>query len=291
MNIGLSSLKMTDTGLIKATSYFTNKDFVSEVVITEVGLFGKLENEPEILICYVNDGYGESFPPGDSGNILQKQRSFEFGIDRNTKVTAVVSSTMFATVIQLEEELKTKEPTIKKNTAFNKDFGTISGTVLEGSKLAEALGANYGGIINNTLTKTAGVAYYDTATKAIYLCKVNNNLNYADLTKFEDFSNKGLLGKLQNLDIVLYQRSEFLNGNVLGTINTLQLPIPSGYKFKGCTVSARINTPNIAENNYNMLTSPLSYSVDANGLLRYSNLYAYDGHGRIIEVVYIVARI
>ncbi|MGL5123277.1 MAG: hypothetical protein ACRC6K_03835, partial [Fusobacteriaceae bacterium] len=46
MNIGLSSLKMTDTGLIKATSYFTNKDFVSEVVITEVGLFGKLENEP-----------------------------------------------------------------------------------------------------------------------------------------------------------------------------------------------------------------------------------------------------
>ncbi|MGL6063834.1 MAG: hypothetical protein ACRC0S_01980 [Fusobacteriaceae bacterium] len=195
MDIGLSSLKMTDTGLVKATSYFTNKDFVSEVVITEVGLFGKLENEEEILICYVNDGYGESFPPGDTGNILQKQRSFEFGIDRNTKVTAVVSSTMFATIVDLEE----KEQAFTKNTGFNKNLGTEVDTVLEGAKLAEILGVEYSGILNNTTQKVLGKSYYDNANKKIFKCIKNTNINYADAQFFEAISNNDLLGKLQNL--------------------------------------------------------------------------------------------
>ena len=310
--IGLSNLQMTETGLIKATSYFTNEDFESEVVITEVGLFGKLETGEEILICYVNDGYGESFPPGNSGNILQKQRSFEFGIDRNTKVTAVVSSTMFATSKDLEEKVdKTrkistgtglsgggdltkdldlkllpatnnsiggvipgdnveidekgkisvpgkythpagngnnhipiggrlkdflkwtaagvaswgkilaseielssiqrfvtdlekaywngKEPAFTKKSAHNKDFGFDKYEVMPGELFPAELGTDFAGILNVTGVKYIGKTYFCTATKKIYLCKIQNSLTYADLEKFVDISHKGLLDKLENL--------------------------------------------------------------------------------------------
>lgn len=39
--------------------------------------------------------------------------------------------------IPVQTALGGKEPAFSKNTAFNKDFGTIAGTVLEGDKYAE----------------------------------------------------------------------------------------------------------------------------------------------------------
>ncbi len=92
------------------------------------------------------------------------------------------------------------EPTIgTKQNAFNKPFGTAVNTILEGAKLAETLGIPYGGGLNNSNTKTAGYAYYDSTTKKTYKCTVTNTLNYADASKFEAISNADLLAKFQNL--------------------------------------------------------------------------------------------
>ena len=93
------------------------------------------------------------------------------------------------------------EPAFTKNNAFNKNYGTTTGTTLEGSKLAEILGIPYGGVLNNTSAKTVGTAYYDNTTKKTYKCTVANSLNYADSTKYEAISNNDLLAKLQNLTI------------------------------------------------------------------------------------------
>ena len=94
------------------------------------------------------------------------------------------------------------EPAFTKNNAFNKNYGTTTGTTLEGSKLAEILGIPYGGVLNNTSAKTVGTAYYDNTTKKTYKCTVANSLNYADSTKYEAISNNDLLAKLQNLPSV-----------------------------------------------------------------------------------------
>ncbi|WP_462429795.1 hypothetical protein [Fusobacterium varium] len=93
------------------------------------------------------------------------------------------------------------EPAFIKNSAFNKNFGTVANTVLDGAKLAETLGIPYGGSLNTTSAKVVGTAYYDSTTKKTYKCTVANSLNYADASKFEAISNNDLLAKLQNLNI------------------------------------------------------------------------------------------
>lgn len=78
-------------------------------------------------------------------------------------------------------------------------YGTDVSTALEGSKLAEILGIEYGGVLNNNNQKVAGKGYYDTANKKIYKCTTNTSINYADAGYFIEVSNNDLLGKLQNL--------------------------------------------------------------------------------------------
>ena len=325
--LDISLLKKTESGLIKASTVFTNKDFISDVIIKEVGLFAKIAEEEEILLMYVNDGYGELFPAGNSGNIVQRSRSFEFGIDGNTNVQAIVNETMFANIYQLEEKVdktrkistgtglsgggdltkdlkivvlpatKTtlggviagdnvtidvkgkinvpaqyihpvgngnnhiplggklkeflrwtaagvaswgrilssdieltstqrfvtdvekanwngKEPSFAKNSGHNKNFGVNKNEVMPGELFPAELGTDYAGILNVTGVKYIGKTYFCTATKKIYLCKIQNSLTYADLEKFVDISHKGLLDKLENLF-----RVEILQTNIyLGRI-------------------------------------------------------------------------
>lgn len=82
------------------------------------------------------------------------------------------------------------------------NFGTETGTILEGVQLARILGIvdnGYGGLIGEAGTKTQGKAYYDTATKSMYLCKNTNSQTYVDTNNFIAFSNSKLLDRLENL--------------------------------------------------------------------------------------------
>lgn len=94
-----------------------------------------------------------------------------------------------------------KEPGIIKKNAFNKDFGTTADSVLEGAKLAELLGCDYGGILNNSNLKTKGLAYYCTANKSLYRCKKDTDLNYANLDYFEGYSHSDFASKLENFTV------------------------------------------------------------------------------------------
>ena len=102
----------------------------------------------------------------------------------------------------------------KKDIDDFPSFGTEANEMLEGVKLAETLGIPYGGILNNSNTKTEGTAYYDSTTKKTYKCTVTNTLNYADASKYEAISNNDLLLKFQNYKIetkILYSNSEGIN--------------------------------------------------------------------------------
>ena len=102
----------------------------------------------------------------------------------------------------------------KKDIDDFPSFGTEANEMLEGAKLAETLGIPYGGILNNSNTKTEGTAYYDSTTKKTYKCTATNTLNYADASKYEAISNNDLLLKFQNYKIetkILYSNSEGIN--------------------------------------------------------------------------------
>ena len=79
------------------------------------------------------------------------------------------------------------------------ECGTEIGTVLEGNRLAEIIGMEFGGNIQDAGTKTTGKFYYDKALKYYYECIVNNNLTYNDGSKFRAISNKPILDKVENL--------------------------------------------------------------------------------------------
>ena len=79
------------------------------------------------------------------------------------------------------------------------EYGTESDTVLEGKRLAEIIGLEFGGNIQDTGAKTTGKFYYDKALKYYYECVANNNLTYNDGSKFRAISNKPLSDKVENL--------------------------------------------------------------------------------------------
>ena len=78
-------------------------------------------------------------------------------------------------------------------------YGTTAGTALEGNRLAEIIGLEFGGNIQDTGNKTKGKFYYDNVTKFYYECITDTNATYNDATKFRAISNKPISDKVENL--------------------------------------------------------------------------------------------
>ena len=78
-------------------------------------------------------------------------------------------------------------------------YGLQKGTALEGNRLAEIIGLEFGGNIQDTGNKTKGKFYYDNVTKFYYECIENTNLTYNDVTKFRAISNKPISDRVENI--------------------------------------------------------------------------------------------
>ena len=111
---------------------------------------------------------------------------------------------------------------------LDKPFGTNEGEILEGHRLAQALGLEFAGELNNNDLKQAGKAYWDNVNKSIYKCLVNTTLNYADASYFEALSNNDLLLKLQNLANSV---KTFISGNI-----NLPITVEENWKFGLVTI-------------------------------------------------------
>ena len=79
------------------------------------------------------------------------------------------------------------------------EYGTTKGTALEGNRLAEIIGLEFGGNIQDTGNKVKGKFYFDNVTKFYYECTENTNLTYNDSGKFRAISNKPISDKVENL--------------------------------------------------------------------------------------------
>jgi hypothetical protein len=78
-------------------------------------------------------------------------------------------------------------------------YGTETGTALEGNRLAEIIGIEFGGNIQDTGNKVKGKFYFDNVTKFYYECIADTNLTYNESSKFRAISNKPILDRLENL--------------------------------------------------------------------------------------------
>lgn len=126
-------------------------------------------------------------------------------------------------------------------------YGITTDTALEGKRLAEIIGLEYGGNIQDTSAKVTGKFYYDKALKYYYECIANNNLTYNDGSKFRAISNKPLSDKVENL----YEVEEYnfnIPGLTVGTITKIgkvvHLVIDSGsYFYNKAAGSVVLNIP------------------------------------------------
>ena len=79
------------------------------------------------------------------------------------------------------------------------EYGTTAGTALEGNRLAEIIGIEFGGNIQDVGNKVKGKFYFDNVTKFYYECIENTNLTYNESSKFRAISNKPISDRLENL--------------------------------------------------------------------------------------------
>ena len=78
-------------------------------------------------------------------------------------------------------------------------LGTETGASLEGNRLAEIIGLEFGGNIQDTGNKVKGKFYFDNVTKFYYECIEDNSLTYNDSSKFRAISNKPISDRVENL--------------------------------------------------------------------------------------------
>lgn len=116
-----------------------------------------------------------------------------------TVATSLAVKTAYDKGVAALTEAQKKENSFTKNTAFNKNFGTTAGTVLEGNKIDQITGKTYGGILNTAGTKVAGKTYFDNNTKKLFLCKNNNSDTSANVNNYIALDNNSLLDRLENL--------------------------------------------------------------------------------------------
>ena len=107
-------------------------------------------------------------------------------------------------------------------------YGTTVGTALEGKRLAEIIGLEFGGNIQDVGNKTRGRFYYDSVTKYYYECIADTNLTYNDVSKFRAISNKPLSDKLEDLYEVI---PGVLNVNQIAGFSSATLYKKAGVVF------------------------------------------------------------
>ena len=117
-------------------------------------------------------------------------------------------------------------------------LGTETGASLEGNRLAEIIGLEFGGNIQDTGAKVTGKFYYDKALKYYYECIANNSLTYNDSSKFRAISNKPISDRLENLyrnlSVKTYTIPEGLTVGVIYKIGKICIiMVDSNTRFNG----------------------------------------------------------
>ena len=184
------NINVKGNGTCEINALLTNKSVTTGFYIKELGIFAHGNDNVEILYAYNISTSPDFVPPFSANNVVEIEYVDTIIVDQVANVTAVI------------------DPSI---TYITKKYADEN--YLVSSRLAEILGLQFGGNIQDIGNKTKGKFYYDSVTKFYYECIEDNSLTYNDSGKFRAISNKPLSDKVENL-------SEF---------ESLKINIPNGY--------------------------------------------------------------
>lgn len=170
------NINVKGNGTCEINALLTNKSVTTGFYIKELGIFAHGNDNVEILYAYNTSTSPDFVPPFSANNVVEIEYVDTIIIDQVANVTAVI------------------DPSI---TYITKKYADEN--YLVSSKLAEILGLEFGGNIQDIGNKTRGKFYYDSVTKFYYECIADTNLTYNDVSKFRAISNKPISDKLENL--------------------------------------------------------------------------------------------
>lgn len=187
------NINVKRNGTCEINALLTNKSVTTGFYIKELGIFAHGNDNVEILYAYNISTSPDFVPPFSVNNVVEIEYVDTIIVDQVANVTAVI------------------DPSI---TYITKKYADEN--YLVSSKLAEILGLEFGGNIQDIGNKTKGKFYYDSVTKFYYECIADTNLTYNDVSKFRAISNKPISDKLENLF-----KTEILSmTNLLGYISS-----------------------------------------------------------------------
>lgn len=178
-------------GTCEINALLTNKSVTTGFYIKELGIFAHGNDNIEILYAYNTSTSPDFVPPFSANNVVEIEYVDTIIVDQVANVTAVI------------------DPSI---TYITKKYADEN--YLVSSRLAEILGLEFGGNIQDIGNKAKGKFYYDSVTKFYYECVEDNSLTYNDSGKFRAISNKPISDKLEKLFKVEKQTVNIHNGTV-----------------------------------------------------------------------------
>ena len=179
-------------GTCEINALLTNKSVTTGFYIKELGIFAHGNDNVEILYAYNISTSPDFVPPFSANNVVEIEYVDTIIVDQVANVTAVI------------------DPSI---TYITKKYADEN--YLVSSRLAEILGLQFGGNIQDIGNKTKGKFYYDSVTKFYYECIEDNSLTYNDSGKFRAISNKPISDKVEKLFEFGESWIKFPNGLVL----------------------------------------------------------------------------
>ena len=170
------NINVKRNGTCEINALLTNKSVTTGFYIKELGIFAHGNDNVEILYAYNISTSPDFVPPFSANNVVEIEYVDTIIVDQVANVTAVI------------------DPSI---TYITKKYADEN--YLVSSRLAEILGLEFGGNIQDIGNKTKGKFYYDNVTKFYYECIEDNSLTYNDSGKFRAISNKPISDKVEDL--------------------------------------------------------------------------------------------
>ena len=186
------NINVKRNGTCEINALLTNKSVTTGFYIRELGIFAHGNDNVEILYAYNISTSPDFVPPFSANNVVEIEYVDTIIVDQVANVTAVI------------------DPSI---TYITKKYADEN--YLVSSRLAEILGLEFGGNIQDIGNKTKGKFYYDSVTKFYYECIEDNSLTYNDSGKFRAISNKPISDKVENLHKMGNNYIEFPDGLII----------------------------------------------------------------------------
>lgn len=163
-------------GTCEINALLTNKSVTTGFYIKELGIFAHGNDNIEVLYAYNVSTSPDFVPPFSANNVVEIEYVDTIIVDQVANVTAVI------------------DPSI---TYITKKYADENYLVT--ARLAEIIGLEFGGNIQDTGNKVKGKFYFDNVTKFYYECIADTNLTYNESSKFRPISNKPLSDKVEKL--------------------------------------------------------------------------------------------